>query len=63
MIPADSDIIYYYKMWIRLVSYFHLMQGWVFSWHAITISNSHWCKYHPCLPINMVLVFMKITVC
>ena len=39
--------------------------GWVFSWHVINIINSHWCKYHPCLPINMVLLFivMKMNVC
>ena len=24
MLTADSDIIYYFKMWIGLVSYFHI---------------------------------------
>ena len=30
----------------------------IFPWHVITSSNLHWCKYHSCLPINMVHIFI-----
>ena len=39
---------------------FLLMQGW--ECQVISINNSQWCKYHPCLPINMVLKFITMKI-
>ena len=47
-------------IYIRLTGFLFSLkkQGWVFSWHVITISDLHLCKYH-LLPINIVLIFIS----
>ena len=56
MLTADSDIHHLLFDWFSSFTYARM--GIPVAGHGI--SNSHLCKYHPCLPIYMLLIFIAI---